>query len=1001
MDSENFNSLTSVFRSNFSTFNLPPQSHSSSSISSSNSTSPYTANAAYICCLFGNGVVSGYKLSHRGEYRPISSELLQLCPKTSQFFPQNISNSRRYFRALVHKDTLWIVLFDSDNRIFIYKSTRNVKHGPKPLSKYIFNELILKKVFDGHKSPIRRLYLNSSNCSYTRSDKPSFRILASCDNNNKFIVWNKLSDNDKNLLPEYFDLGSDQISEIFWTPNSNEIVLNFENSYQIFRYDFAANSWLPIGIKLVPNLINSNLYIIPFVDPSESNSSKIEKSIQSVYYLAFIDFLKSKVDIYIYKSSLNLTKGKVPSPDFHINHPSDNINELTFLNTSLFKDKDRIVKLDLFLDSFQNSSNCPLFSNENIFISFERSTNTLHLWNLENINNEIEFNIKYSYNLYNDGHLKCLNFVFPNIAIFLYESTDSFGTKTNFIYLKTLLPISTDITSSSAFNSDFIQEQELVAKIPNVDSISTYISKSQQLIIAAYSENCKVSFFSRVKVLSIISWECIFELTLDHGQFFSSCEFSKDDFFFYSIKNNSCIFSLDFSKIDLDPNSKSNPSSQDVNSSVSISNSSKPIKKNFADYLVSRNKEKENDKSNENVDFNKSQPTHFNSQSSPENDNNHSINKSSFSSKTRFLVAESSIRIKSLILDFDLLSKLIQFGMVDLVDHVFEDYMSYANNRLLSFKNINKNASSNTVSLNEKDYLNFLDKSAHPLIIESILNYKPRNSSSKNLYESMDSFSDSTNDNLNHNYEKITTSISNNKLNELSNVKEKISAINNDPVNSQKLACLYLAINSAKSNYKSADTFSKKFIVNFLFKYQLDSTTVVSSREICWALQSETQSILLDALPTLIPENFNSFYCWESIKNLGIPLWINSDTALNGILEKVAKYEFATNKNLFLSSVFYMLFNRKQIVLQLWRISHSNPEQDKMIKFLGNDFNTEKWKVSASKNAFALLSKLRYIESIFFFLLAGRPLNAASVAVSSLGDIMLSLAICRSQLGKA
>ncbi|OMJ16261.1 Regulator of V-ATPase in vacuolar membrane protein 1 [Smittium culicis] len=911
MDSENFNSLTSVFRSNFSNFNLPPQSHSSSSISLSHSTSLNTATAAYICCLFGNGVVSGYKLTHRGEYRPVSSELLQLCPKASQFFPHNINNSRRYFRALVHNDTLWIVLFDSDNRILIYKSTKNVKHGPKPLSKYMFNELVLKKVFDGHKSPIRRLYLNSSNCSYSRSDKPSFRVLASCDNNNKFIVWKKLSDNGKNLLPEYFDLESEQLSEIFWTPNPNEIVLNYENSYQIFRYDFPANSWLPIGIKHASNLIDSNLFIIPYVDPSDNHNSKIDNSTQSVYYLAFIDIPKSKVDIYIYKSCLNLSTSKVPSPDIHFSHPSGNINELTFLNTTLLKDKGRIVKLDLFLNSFQNSSNCPLFSNENVFISFERSTNTLHLWHLENANNEIEFNIKFSYNLYNNGHLKCLNFVFPNIATFLYESTDSFGAKTNCIYFKTLLPISTDITSSSVFISDFIQDQELVAKISDVDSISTYTSKSQQLIIAAYSGNCKVSFFSRVKLLSIISWECIFELTLDHGQFFSSCEFSKDDIFFYSIKNNSCIFSLDLSKIALESNFKTNISSQDDNSNISISNSSKRKKKNFADYLNSRNKEKENDKSYENSDFQKNQSTQFNSQILPENDNTFSITKSPFFSKARFLIEDPSTRVKSLILDFDLLSKLIQFGMIDLVDHVFQDYMSYANNKLFSHKSIYKPASSNNVSLIENDYLNFLDSSAHPLIIESILSYKPKNSAS------------------------------------------------------------------------------------------LDSTTVVSSREICWALQSETQSILLDALPTLIPENFSSFYCWESIKNLGIPLWINSDVALNSILEKVAKYEFATNKNLFLSSVFYMLFNRKQIVLQLWRISHSNPEQDKMIKFLGNDFSTEKWKVSASKNAFALLSKLRYTESIFFFLLAGRPLNAASVAVSSLGDIMLSLAICRSQLGMA
>ena len=42
----------------------------------------------------------------------------------------------------------------------------------------------------------------------------------------------------------------------------------------------------------------------------------------------------------------------------------------------------------------------------------------------------------------------------------------------------------------------------------------------------------------------------------------------------------------------------------------------------------------------------------------------------------------------------------------------------------------------------------------------------------------------------------------------------------------------------------------------------------------------------------------------------------------------------------------------------------SHKEQKAMLKFLANDFEQERWKTAATKNAYALLAKQRYGNSI-------------------------------------
>lgn len=53
-----------------------------------------------------------------------------------------------------------------------------------------------------------------------------------------------------------------------------------------------------------------------------------------------------------------------------------------------------------------------------------------------------------------------------------------------------------------------------------------------------------------------------------------------------------------------------------------------------------------------------------------------------------------------------------------------------------------------------------------------------------------------------------------------------------------------------------------------------------------------------------------------------------------------------------------------------------------MMDFFANDFNQEKWKKAALKNAFVLLGKQRFEHAVAFFLLGGALNDALQVSIS-------------------
>ncbi|TPX65121.1 hypothetical protein SpCBS45565_g05402 [Spizellomyces sp. 'palustris'] len=166
------------------------------------------------------------------------------------------------------------------------------------------------------------------------------------------------------------------------------------------------------------------------------------------------------------------------------------------------------------------------------------------------------------------------------------------------------------------------------------------------------------------------------------------------------------------------------------------------------------------------------------------------------------------------------------------------------------------------------------------------------------------------------------------------------------------------------------------------------------SRDITWAYFSDSQDILLD----FINQSFNNKLIWRDAKALGIGFWLRNADTLRRTVETMARNQYMgpnESRDPVDCSLFYMALKKKNVLLGLWKLANAHPEQAAMLKFLANDFEIDRWKSAALKNAFALLGKQRYEYAVTFFLLADKLKDAMNVCLKQLNDPQLAIVICR------
>ncbi|KAI1381114.1 regulator of V-ATPase in vacuolar membrane protein [Hypoxylon crocopeplum] len=167
----------------------------------------------------------------------------------------------------------------------------------------------------------------------------------------------------------------------------------------------------------------------------------------------------------------------------------------------------------------------------------------------------------------------------------------------------------------------------------------------------------------------------------------------------------------------------------------------------------------------------------------------------------------------------------------------------------------------------------------------------------------------------------------------------------------------------------------------------------MSWREINWAYHSTSQDILTD----FVSRQYHGTMLWENARESGMFMWLADEAAVKTQFEIVARNEYAKSeiKNPVDCSLFYLALKKKTVLQGLWRMASWNREQGATTRLLANNFEDPKWKTTALKNAYALLSKRRFEYAAAFFLLAGHLQDAVNVCLNQVKDLQLAIAITR------
>ncbi|KAJ8123384.1 hypothetical protein ONZ43_g656 [Nemania bipapillata] len=167
----------------------------------------------------------------------------------------------------------------------------------------------------------------------------------------------------------------------------------------------------------------------------------------------------------------------------------------------------------------------------------------------------------------------------------------------------------------------------------------------------------------------------------------------------------------------------------------------------------------------------------------------------------------------------------------------------------------------------------------------------------------------------------------------------------------------------------------------------------MSWREINWAYHSTSQDILTD----FVCRSYHGTMLWENARESGIFMWLTDANAVRAQFEVIARNEYTRSeaKNPVDCSLFYFALKKKAVLQGLWRMATWNREQAATQRLLANNFEDPKWKTTALKNAYALLSKRRFTYAAAFFLLADHLQDAVNVCLNQIKDLQLAIAIAR------
>ncbi|KAK9881027.1 hypothetical protein WA026_014369 [Henosepilachna vigintioctopunctata] len=148
----------------------------------------------------------------------------------------------------------------------------------------------------------------------------------------------------------------------------------------------------------------------------------------------------------------------------------------------------------------------------------------------------------------------------------------------------------------------------------------------------------------------------------------------------------------------------------------------------------------------------------------------------------------------------------------------------------------------------------------------------------------------------------------------------------------------------------------------------------VGTNNLAWAFHSESQEELLN----LIPSFAKAEPTWPQLRELGIGWWIRNINLLRQCIQVLAKASYMAKQDPMDAALYYLAMNKKSLLWGLYRSKHD----ERMTNFFSNNFNEDRWRKAALKNAYALLGKQRFEHAAAFFLLAGNLKDAVKYVLT-------------------
>ncbi|KAA8520765.1 hypothetical protein F0562_014963 [Nyssa sinensis] len=200
-------------------------------------------------------------------------------------------------------------------------------------------------------------------------------------------------------------------------------------------------------------------------------------------------------------------------------------------------------------------------------------------------------------------------------------------------------------------------------------------------------------------------------------------------------------------------------------------------------------------------------------------------------------------------------------------------------------------------------------------------------------------------------------------------------------------ASAYESLDEPGRRFWVAIRFQQLFFVQRCGRLPSMGELVVDSGLIGWAFHSDCQENLFNSLLPNEPS-------WQDMRNMGVGFWYTNVTHLRLKMEKLARQQYLKNKDPKACALLYIALNRLQVLASLFKISKDDKDKP-LVGFLLRNFQEEKNKAAALKNAYVLMGRHQLELAIAFFLLGGDTSSAVTVCAKNLGDEQLALVICR------